>query len=90
MQIEIPSMARRPARRPDEDERREHERAGKVAEPPGAEDTAELVRLDHVAEPERDDTEDGADQRSEGSARDEGEDVPDPLERYSLLRQSAE
>ena len=46
--------------------------------------TAELIRLDHVAEPERDDAEDGADQRSEGGARDEGEDVPDPLERDSL------
>ena len=51
---------------------------------------AELVRLDHVAEPERDDAEGGADQRSEGGARDEGQDVPDPLERDSLLRQSAE
>ena len=67
-------------RRPREDDRRDDEHPGGVAEGPGPEDAPELVGGDHVAEAQRERPERRADQRRHQRAGHEGDHVRDPLE----------
>ena len=75
-----PDIRHDATRSPDEEERRKDKSAGEVGQPPGPKHAAELRGRDHVAEPERDDPERGADQRADDRADDECQDVPDTFE----------
>ena len=68
------------SRDPDDSKWSDDEGSCEIAQPPRAKDAAELRGSDHMPQPQRNDAERRADQRADGCADHQREDVPDAFE----------